>query len=62
MYLFSEEGVGQIIEMEGRSGRIVGEVELGDTILASPAIARGALYVRSDHHLWKFSSPPPDSH
>jgi hypothetical protein len=27
--------------------------EFGETILCTPAISGGALYVRSDKHLWK---------
>jgi hypothetical protein len=28
---------------------------MGETILATPAIASGALYIRSDKHLWKLA-------
>ena len=56
MYLFSEEGVGQVITVGPLRGQIVGEIDLAETILASPAIANGGLYVRSDRHLWRFAS------
>lgn len=56
LYLFSEDGLGTIVELdEGRRGRIVSECDLGETILSTPALAEGALYVRSDNHLWKFA-------
>jgi outer membrane protein assembly factor BamB len=57
MYLFSEEGRGQIIEIGRQRGRVVGEIELDETVLATPAIAHGGLYVRSDEHLWRFGPP-----
>lgn len=56
IYLFSEQGVGQVVEAAGEAGTVSSEVELGETILSTPALAEGALYVRSDGHLWKFAS------
>ena len=35
-------------------GEIVSEFNLGQTILGTPSIANGAIYVRSDGRLWKF--------
>jgi outer membrane protein assembly factor BamB len=60
LYLFSEEGTGQIVKLDGRRGEVVGTIELGETILATPAIAGGALYVRSDQHLWKLARSAAD--
>jgi outer membrane protein assembly factor BamB len=55
LYLFSEEGVGQCVDISGETGRVVSEIELGETILSTPSIAGDALYIRSDGHLWKFA-------
>ena len=53
LYLFNEKGKAFIIQPGEKSGEIVAERELGGTILCSPAIADGAVYIRSDKHLWK---------
>lgn len=36
-------------------GSVVGEFEFGEPVLASPAVADGALYVRSYQRLWKIA-------
>ncbi len=59
IYVFSEAGVGQVIQDEGESGRIVGGGELKETILCTPAVADGALFVRSDNHLFKIAAKNP---
>ena len=53
-YVFSEKGLGQVIDLTGEEGKVVSTIELGETILGTPAISDNALYVRSDGHLWKF--------
>jgi len=55
LYLFSEEGVGQCVDISGETGRVVSEIELGETILSTASISDDALYIRSDGHLWKFA-------
>jgi outer membrane protein assembly factor BamB len=50
---FNENGLGQSVESQNGRGRIVEERDLGEVILATPSIANGAVYVRSDAHLWK---------
>ena len=34
-------------------GEVISELDLGDTILSTPAISGGAIYIRSDGRLWK---------
>jgi len=53
MYLFSEKGLAQVVDLSGEKGEIIHTAEFVDTILCTPAAADGALYVRSDEHLWK---------
>jgi outer membrane protein assembly factor BamB len=55
LYYFNEAGLGQVIDSSGAEGKIVGKVDLGETILSTPAISNGALFVRSDEHLWKLN-------
>jgi outer membrane protein assembly factor BamB len=52
LYLFNEDGVAIVVK-GGEKGAVVSSHEFGETILCTPAISGGALYVRSDKHLWK---------
>lgn len=56
LFIFGETGIGQIVDLTGEEGKIVSKIELGETILSTPALSDGALYIRSDGHLWKFST------
>jgi outer membrane protein assembly factor BamB len=54
IYVFDQSGVGQVIEDRGDSAEKVSEVEIGEGVLASPAIAQGRLVVRSANALYCF--------
>jgi len=58
LYAVSEKGVLQVIDSAAPEGAVVSELELGETILGTPAIAHGALFVRSDSKLWKIGPAP----
>jgi outer membrane protein assembly factor BamB len=53
LYIVNEDGVLMVVKAGGEKGEIVAHHEFGETILGTPAIANGALYLRSDRHLWK---------
>jgi outer membrane protein assembly factor BamB len=55
LYIFSEQGVGQVVDPSGEKGVISSEIELGETILSTASLDGEALYIRSDGHLWKFA-------
>ncbi len=59
LYCIAQNGASQVVELsdDGRRGEIVGTGQLDGTIQCSPAVSDGALYVRSDQHLWKIASP-----
>ncbi len=59
LYCISQQGKGQVVELgDGDdAGEIVGTGQLDGAIQSSPAIADGALYIRSDGHLWKIAAP-----
>jgi outer membrane protein assembly factor BamB len=57
LYLVNEKGVLFVVDPNAPEGAVVGELNLGETILATPAISRGAIYLRSDRHLWKLVGP-----
>jgi outer membrane protein assembly factor BamB len=69
MYLVNKDGVGLVVRLprkerdskeldskEHESGELIGEGAIDEPVLASPAIADGALYIRSDRHLWKIAA------
>jgi hypothetical protein len=56
LYCFNEEGAAHVIQL-GEKEPAAAVSSLGETILCTPAIANGALYVRSDKHLWKIATP-----
>jgi outer membrane protein assembly factor BamB len=55
LYLVDEDGVLQSIRLGDKKGEVVSRIDLEERIMCTPALAGGALYVRSDKHLWKFS-------
>ena len=64
MYLVNRDGVGLVVRLPANeqaagakpSGELIGEGAIDEPVLASPAIADGALYIRSDAHLWKIAA------
>ena len=57
LYCVSENGVVQVVDTTKPEGAVVSEMELGETILSTPAISRGSIYFRSDGKLWKMGKP-----
>lgn len=53
IYIASERGDFQVVDTTAKEGATIHTVELKDTILSTPAISDGALFVRSDKKLWK---------
>lgn len=56
LYLVNEEGVVAVVKA-GEKPEVASTSELKDTILATPAVADGAIFLRSDKHLWCFGKP-----
>lgn len=55
LFFFNEDGFAIVVKASREKGAIVSELDLGETILCSPAASDNALYIRSDGHLWKFA-------
>ena len=51
----NDQGLVRVVKL-GEQGELVGENDLGEPILGSPAVADGAIYFRSDAHLWKIAN------
>lgn len=53
VYCVSEKGVVQVVDPTKPEGEVVSEFELNETIIGTPAIASGSLFLRSDGKLWR---------
>jgi outer membrane protein assembly factor BamB len=51
LYAVNEKGVTTVIQL-GDKPKVLARNNLDETILATPAISGGAIYLRSDKHLW----------
>jgi outer membrane protein assembly factor BamB len=52
IYVVNEEGMATVLQAGGKSAKVLGTGAVGEKILASPVAANGALYLRSDRHLY----------
>jgi outer membrane protein assembly factor BamB len=57
LYFFNEEGLGTVVHTKTEP-RVIATNSLGEPILASPAVAQGALFIRSDKHLFCIGATP----
>ena len=57
LYCLSQDGEARVVKAGAEKGEIVSSVKVGETLQGSPAIADGAMYFRSDRHLWKIAKP-----
>lgn len=54
LYSVNDKGLAQVVRL-GKRGEVVSQFDFAEPILASPGASDGALYFRSDTHLWKVS-------
>ena len=53
LFIFSETGLMQVVDTTAKEGEVVGKLDLDDQILATPAVANGAIYARSNTKIYK---------
>lgn len=53
LYLVSEKGLVQVVDTSAPDGSVVSTLDLKDTIIGTPSIAGGAVFIRSDKALVK---------
>ncbi len=58
LYAVNHDGLVQVVRL-GAQGTMVATTQIDKGILASPAVADGAVYFRSNQHLWKFARHAP---
>jgi outer membrane protein assembly factor BamB len=52
MYMINEEGLTAVLKLGGEQPTLLGTNPLGETVLATPAVANGALYLRGYSTIW----------
>lgn len=55
LYVTSEEGRTFVLEL-GREYKLVSQNDLGETVMASPAVAGGVIYMRGRNHLYAIAA------
>ena len=55
MYVISEEGLCYVLHIKEAGPEIISEIDMGEPVLASPALVDNTIYIRTDPHLWKIS-------
>lgn len=55
LYCVSDKGLAQVADLTAK-GKVLSQFDFAEPILASPAASDGAIYFRSDGHLWKVSA------
>ena len=53
LYCVNDKGLLQVVDTTQPEGAVTSEVDLGQTVLSTPSISHGFIYVRSDGKLWK---------
>ncbi|MBG89205.1 MAG: pyrrolo-quinoline quinone [Verrucomicrobiales bacterium] len=56
LYAVNEEGLVQVIDVKGEEGEVISTLDLGETVLGTPSVARNSLFIRSDGRVWKIGS------
>ena len=55
LFCVNQEGDASVVKIQDDGGVVVAKHQFGETIHASPAVVDGAVFVRSDRHLWKIA-------
>lgn len=53
LYCVNEKGLVQVVDPSRPEGEVVSELDLAQTVIGTPSIAAGSLFVRSDAKLWR---------
>jgi outer membrane protein assembly factor BamB len=57
LYCVSEGGQAQVVRPNDKDGEVVARGDLNETVLGTPAIVNGAIFLRGEKHLWKMAQP-----
>ncbi len=57
LYCPSRDGVVKVVDISGEKGEVLAENDIGEPISCPPALADGAIFLRTDTKLWKVATP-----
>ena len=57
LYCVSESGQAQVVRPDDKDGQVIARGDFGETVLGTPAIVSGAIFLRGEKHLWKMAQP-----
>lgn len=57
LYCVNEAGLVQVVDPTQNEGTVTSELALGQTVIGTPSISTGSLFVRSDGRLWRIGTP-----
>jgi outer membrane protein assembly factor BamB len=57
LYCVNERGQAQVVRPDDKDGQVVARGELEETVLGTPAIVDGSIFLRGEKHLWKMAQP-----
>ncbi|MEX0642350.1 MAG: PQQ-binding-like beta-propeller repeat protein [Pirellulales bacterium] len=57
LYVMSYEGLAQVVKLGEKEPKVIATTQIGEQVQGSPAVAGGAMFLRTDKHLWKIASP-----
>jgi outer membrane protein assembly factor BamB len=57
LFFFNQDGLAQVVDIGGDEAEIMSQIEMGESVMGSPAIDDGQLYVRSISSVWKIAAP-----
>ena len=55
LYAVNQDGQAKVVKLDDQ-GDVIGKGDCGETVMGTPAVSGNALFVRSEHHLWKIST------
>ncbi|WP_193211229.1 PQQ-binding-like beta-propeller repeat protein [Luteolibacter marinus] len=55
LYCVSEDGVCFVLRLSAKGATILSEIDMAERSLASPALLDGAIFLRTEEHLWKIT-------
>jgi outer membrane protein assembly factor BamB len=61
VYATNEEGVTSVVAVGDQEGKLLATNPLGEGVQATPAVADGAIFLRSDRHLYCIAEKRPDA-
>jgi outer membrane protein assembly factor BamB len=57
LFFFNQDGLAQVVDISGETPEIASQIEMGESVMGSPAIDNGQMYVRTVSSVWRIAAP-----